>query len=36
MGLIPQIREDLEKLRQEGFSISQPVINSVLQQAGEI
>ena len=34
-GLIPVLRPDLEKLRRQGFSISQNVINAVLQQANE-
>jgi uncharacterized protein len=36
MGLLPHIRPDLERLRQQGFSISQRVIDAVLQQAGEL
>lgn len=35
LGLIPVIRPDLETLRNQGFSISQPVIDAVLKQAGE-
>jgi uncharacterized protein len=35
VGLLPQLRPELERLRQQGFSISQGVINAVLQQAGE-
>jgi predicted nucleic acid-binding protein len=35
VGLLPQIRPDLGRLRLQGFSISQRVIDSVLQQAGE-
>lgn len=34
-GLIPNLRHDLEQLRQNGFSISQAVIDTILQQAGE-
>ncbi len=33
---LPVIHPSLEQLRTQGFSISQPVINSVLKQAGEI
>lgn len=35
VGLLPQIRPDLEQLRSRGFSISQRVIDATLQQAGE-
>ena len=35
IGLIPAVRPDLERLRQQGFSISQDVIESVLRQAYE-
>lgn len=34
-GLISQIRPDLERLRTQGFSLSQSVIDAVLQQANE-
>jgi predicted nucleic acid-binding protein len=34
-GLLSQIRPDLERLRRQGFSISQYVIDAVLVQAGE-
>jgi predicted nucleic acid-binding protein len=34
-GLISQIRPDLERLRAQGFSLSQSVIDAVLQQANE-
>lgn len=34
-GLIPNLRHDLEQLRQYGFSISQAIIDAVLQQANE-
>ncbi|MDM8530435.1 DUF3368 domain-containing protein [Anaerolineales bacterium HSG25] len=34
-GLLPVIRPDIEKLCQQGFSISQTVIDAVLHQAGE-
>ena len=35
IGLLSVIKPELEKLRQQGFSISQAVIDTVLQQAGE-
>ncbi|MBI3944033.1 MAG: DUF3368 domain-containing protein [Chloroflexi bacterium] len=35
IGLISQIRPELEFLRQQGFSISQTVFDTVLDQAGE-
>lgn len=35
LGLLPHIRSDLLKLRQNGFSLSQSVVDSVLRQAGE-
>jgi predicted nucleic acid-binding protein len=35
VGLLPAVRPELEQLRQRGFSISQPVIDAVLQQANE-
>lgn len=34
-GMLSVIRPELERLRQQGFSISQPVIDSVLHQAKE-
>ena len=34
-GLLSQIRPDLERLRRQGFSISQHIIDAVLVQAGE-
>ncbi len=34
-GLLSAIRHDIEQLRQQGFSISQDVIDSVLRQANE-
>lgn len=34
-GLISQLRPELELLRQKGFSLSQPVMQMVLRQAGE-
>lgn len=35
VGLLPAIRSDVEDLRRRGFSLSQVVINAVLQQANE-
>lgn len=35
VGLIKSIRQDLEQLRKKGFSISQFVIDAVLEQAQE-
>ncbi|GAB4427213.1 MAG: DUF3368 domain-containing protein [Anaerolineae bacterium] len=35
LGLLPVIRPDLERLSQQGFSLSQTVIDAVLQQANE-
>jgi len=35
LGLLPVIRPDLERLSQQGFSLSQTVIDTVLQQANE-
>ena len=35
LGLVNSIREDLEHLREKGFSISQSVIDAVLEQAQE-
>jgi predicted nucleic acid-binding protein len=34
-GLLPVIRPDIERLRQQGFSLSQTVIDTVLQKANE-
>jgi hypothetical protein len=34
-GYLPQIEPDLMLLRNEGFSISQPVIDGILKEAGE-
>jgi len=34
-GLLPTIRQDVELLRQQGFSLSQTVIDAVLQKANE-
>ena len=35
VGLLSQIRPDVERLRVRGFSISQRVVDAVLRQAGE-
>jgi predicted nucleic acid-binding protein len=35
VGLVSAIRPELEKLRQQGFSVSQAVIDAVLRQANE-
>jgi uncharacterized protein len=35
VGLLPVIRPDIERLHQQGFSLSQTVIETVLQRAGE-
>ena len=35
LGLLPAIRSAVETLHQQGFSLSQSVIDAVLQQAGE-
>ncbi len=35
LRLLTSIRPDLERLRYQGFSLSQAVIDAVLQQAGE-
>lgn len=35
VGLVGTIRSDIEKLRRQGFTISQDVIDAVLQQANE-
>ena len=34
-GFLPAVRPELERLRWQGFSLSQAVIDAVLQQAGE-
>ena len=34
-GMLSVIRPELERLRRQGFSISQAVIDSVLRQANE-
>ena len=35
MGLLSVVQPDMEQLRQQGFSLSQAVIDAVLQQANE-
>jgi predicted nucleic acid-binding protein len=35
MGLLPLIQPEIEQLRQQGFSLSQAVVDAVLKQAGE-
>lgn len=35
LGVLPQIRPDIERLRRRGFSLSQTVVEAVLTQAGE-
>ncbi|MDX1521456.1 MAG: DUF3368 domain-containing protein [Anaerolineae bacterium] len=35
VGLLSQIRPEVEQLRQHGFSVGQRVVDAVLQQAGE-
>jgi predicted nucleic acid-binding protein len=35
IGLLPTLRPHLEQLRQQGFSLSQAVVDAVLQQVGE-
>lgn len=35
VGLLPVIRPEIEQLRQRGFSLSQAVVDAVLQQAVE-
>ncbi len=35
VGLLSAIKPDLERLRQDGFSLSQSVIDAVLEQASE-
>ena len=35
VGILERIRPDGERLRSQGFSISQPVVDAVLKQAGE-
>lgn len=36
VGLLTEIRPDIEKLNQTGFNLSEKVIHSVLQQANEL
>ena len=35
VGILPYIKPELERLQENGFSLSQIVIETVLQQAGE-
>ena len=35
IGLLPQIRPDLERLRRQGFSLSQKIFDAVLDYANE-
>ena len=35
VGSLSAIRPDIERLRQQGFSLSQAVVDAVLQQANE-
>ena len=35
-GLLAELRPELERLRQSGFSVSRPVIEAALRRAGEI
>jgi predicted nucleic acid-binding protein len=35
VGLLPVIRPDLERLRQQGFSLSQVVVDAALREANE-
>lgn len=35
-GLLTELRSELELLRQRGFSLSQPVMQTILRQAGEV
>jgi len=34
--LLPQIRPEVERLRRQGFSLSQRVVDAILQQANEL
>jgi predicted nucleic acid-binding protein len=36
IGLLTEIRSDIEKLNRIGFNLSEKVIHSVLQQANEL
>ena len=36
LGLLPTIRPDIELLRQEGFTVSQDVVDAVLHYAHEL
>ena len=35
-GILPEIAPDIELLRKDGFSVSQHVVDAILEQAGEI
>lgn len=35
VGLLPAIRPDIERLRQQGFSLSQAVVDAAIHQANE-
>jgi len=35
VGLLPTVQPEIARLRRQGFSISQPVVEAVLRQAGE-
>jgi predicted nucleic acid-binding protein len=35
LDLLPEVRSDIERLRRQGFSLSQAVVEAVLEQAGE-
>lgn len=36
VGLLPEIRPEVERLRRQGFSLSQGVVDAILQQANEL
>jgi predicted nucleic acid-binding protein len=36
VGLVPLLRPELKELQQQGFSLSQTVMDSALRQAGEL
>ncbi len=36
LGHIPSVREEIERLRSRGFSVSEAVVQAVLEKAGEI
>ncbi len=35
LGMLPKIGPDIELLRKDGFSVSQRVVDTILEQAGE-